>query len=138
MKAIIRNIVAVLVGLTVGSAVNMGIIIISGSIIPPPEGVDLSNMESLKANMHLFEFRHFIMPFIAHAFGTFAGALLAGIIAASHRMKLAMAIGIFFLIGGITNVFMLPSPVWFIITDIVGAYIPMAWLASLIFKKKVS
>ena len=138
MKTIIRNIVAVLVGLIVGSAVNMGIIMISGSIIPPPEGVDLSNMESLKANMHMFEFRHFIMPFIAHAFGTFAGALLAGTIAASHQMKFAIAIGVFFLAGGITNVLMLPSPVWFTITDIVGAYIPMAWLASLLIKNKIS
>ncbi|MBI9058954.1 MAG: hypothetical protein JEZ01_14405 [Labilibaculum sp.] len=138
MKTIIRNIVAVLVGLIVGSAVNMGVIMISGSIIPPPEGVDLSNVESLKANMHLFEFRHFIMPFVAHAFGTFAGALLAGTIAVSHKMKFAIVIGLFFLAGGITNVFMLPSPVWFTITDLVGAYIPMAWLASLLFKKKIS
>lgn len=138
MKTIIRNIVAVLVGLIVGSAVNMGIIMISGSIISPPEGVDLSNVESLKANMHLFEFRHFIMPFVAHAFGTFAGALLAGTIAVSHKMKFAIVIGLFFLAGGITNVFMLPSPVWFTITDLVGAYIPMAWLASLLFKKKIS
>jgi len=53
-KAIIRNIVAILVDLIVGSAVNMGVIMISDSVIPPPEGVDLSNMESLKANMHLF------------------------------------------------------------------------------------
>lgn len=138
MKTIIRNIVAVLVGLIVGSAVNMGVIMISGSIISPPEGVDLSNVESLKANMHLFEFRHFIMPFVAHAFGTFAGALLAGTIAVSHKMKFAIVIGLFFLAGGITNVFMLPSPVWFTITDLVGAYIPMAWLASLLFKKKIS
>ena len=135
MKNILINIVAVLVGLIVGSAVNMGVIMISGSVIPPPEGVDLSDMESLKANMHLFEFRHFIMPFIAHALGTFAGALLAGTIAASHKIKFAMAIGIFFLIGGITNVFMLPSSLWFTITDIAGAYIPMAWLASLLFRK---
>ena len=138
MKTIIRNIVAVLVGLIVGSAVNMGIIMISGSIISPPEGVDPSNLESLKANMHLFEFRHFIMPFVAHAFGTFAGALLAGTIAVSHKMKFAIVIGLFFLAGGITNVFMLPSPVWFTITDLVGAYIPMSCLASLLFKKKIS
>jgi len=33
MNSIIRNILAVIIGLIIGSAVNMGIIMISGSII---------------------------------------------------------------------------------------------------------
>jgi len=36
MNPIIKNILAVLAGVVLGSAVNMGIIMISGSIIPPP------------------------------------------------------------------------------------------------------
>jgi hypothetical protein len=47
-------------------------------------------------------------------------------------MKFALAIGFFFLIGGIMNVFMLPSPLWFTILDLAGAYIPMAWLGGLL------
>jgi hypothetical protein len=131
MHPIVRNILAVIAGIIVGSAVNMGLIMISGSIIPPPEGVDPSNMESLKSSMHLFEAKHFIFPFLAHALGTLAGAFLSALIAASHKMKFALAIGVFFLIGGIVNVFMLPSPVWFTILDLAVAYIPMAWLGSM-------
>ena len=130
MNLIIRNILAVIAGIILGSAVNMGIIMISGSIIPPPEGVDVTDMESLKSSMHLFESRHFILPFLAHALGTFAGAFLTALIAASHKMKFALVIGVFFLIGGITNIFMLPSPTWFTILDLAGAYIPMAWLGG--------
>jgi hypothetical protein len=89
-------------------------------------------MESLKASMHLFEAKHFIFPFLAHAFGTFVGAFLAALIAANHKMKFALAIGFFFLIGGIMNIFMLPSPLWFTILDLAGAYIPMAWLGGLL------
>jgi len=110
MNPIVRNILAVIAGLVVGGAVNMGIIMISGSIIPPPEGVDNTTMEGLKAGMHLFQPKHFILPFLAHALGTFVGALLAAIIAATHKMKFALSIGIFFLVGGIANVIMLPSP----------------------------
>lgn len=131
MHPIVRNILAVIAGIIVGSAVNMGLIMISGSIIPPPEGVDPSNMESLKSSMHLFEAKHFIFPFLAHALGTLAGAFLAALIAASHKMKFALAIGVFFLIGGIVNVFMLPSPVWFTILDLAVAYFPMAWLGGI-------
>jgi len=130
MNSIIRNILAVIAGLIVGSAVNMGIIAISGSIIPPPEGADVTTMDGLKASMHLFEPRHFIFPFLAHAFGTLVGAIITGLIAATHKMKFAMSIALFFLIGGIINVFMLPSPLWFTIIDLAGAYIPMGWLGG--------
>ncbi len=128
MKSIIRNILAVITGVVVGSSVNMGIIMISGSIIPPPEGIDATTMEGLKAGMHLFEPRHFLMPFLAHALGTLAGAYFAGIIAASHKIKFSLLIGIFFLAGGIYNLYLLPSPVWFAILDVVVAYIPMGLL----------
>jgi len=128
MNPLLRNILAVIAGLFVGSAVNMGIITISGSIIPPPEGVDVSDMEGLKSAMHLFEPKHFIFPFLAHALGTLVGALLAALIAANHKMKFALGIGVFFLFGGIAAVFMLPSPTWFAVLDLAGAYIPMGWL----------
>ena len=115
----------------------MGIIMLSSSIIPPPEGVDPSDMESLKSSMHLFEPKHFILPFLAHALGTLAGAFLTGLIAVHHKIKLALVIGLFFLLGGTASVFMLPSPTWFAILDIVGAYIPMAWFGGL-FAKRLS
>lgn len=130
MNPILKNILAVIAGVVLGSIVNMGLIMISGSIIPPPDGVDVTNMESLKANMHLFEPKHFIFPFLAHALGTLAGAFVAALIAATHKMKFALGIGAFFLLGGIANVFMLPSPTWFAVLDLVGAYIPMGWLGG--------
>lgn len=130
MNPIVRNVLAVIAGIIIGSMVNMGLIMISGEVIPPPAGVDVTNMESLKSAMHLFEPRHFIFPFLAHALGTLVGAYVASKIAVSHKMKLALGIGVFFLIGGIMNVFMLPSPTWFAILDLVGAYIPMGWFGG--------
>lgn len=127
MKSVVKNIFAVLTGLVLGSVVNMSIIMISGSIIPPPEGADVTTMEGLKAAMHLFEPKHFIFPFLAHALGTLVGAVLAALIAANHKIKFAFTVGVFFLVGGIINVFLLPSPIWYAVVDILGAYIPMAW-----------
>ncbi len=130
MNPILKNILAALAGLVAGSVVNMGIIMLSGSIVPPPEGVDPTSMESIKASMHLYEPKHFLFPFLAHALGTLAGAWLAALIAASHKMKFALGVGAFFLVGGIANTFMLPAPIWFIILDLAAAYIPMAWLGG--------
>ena len=135
MNPIIRNILVVIAGAILGSAINMGIIMVSGSIIPPPNGADVTTMEGLKESMHLFQPKHFIFPFLAHALGTFAGAFLAAIIAVDHKMKFALGIGFFFLLGGITNIFMLPSPTWFTILDLIGAYIPMAYFAGKLVSK---
>lgn len=130
MHPILRNILAILAGVMAGSAVNMGIIMVSGSIIPPPNGADVTTTEGLIASMHLFEPKHFIFPFLAHALGTFVGAYLAALIAANHKIKFALGIGVFFLAGGIASVMMLPSPTWFTVLDLAGAYIPMAFLAG--------
>ncbi len=130
MNPIVKNILAVITGIIIGGGLNMGIIMISGKIIPPPDGADLTTMEGLKASMHLLQPKHFIMPFLAHACGTFVGALLTSIIAAKYKMRFALGIGVWFLLGGIVNIFMLPSPTWFTILDLAGAYIPMGYLAG--------
>ena len=136
MNPIIRNILAAVAGIIIGGAVNMGIILISSSIIPPPEGADITTMEGLKASMHLMQPEHFIMPFLAHALGTLVGAYIAATIAVNHKLKFALAIGGWFLLGGIVNIFMLPSPIWFTVVDLAGAYIPMAYLGGKLATKK--
>ena len=126
----LRNILAVVAGIVIGAVVNGGLIAISGSLIPPPAGVDVTSTESLRASIHLFEPKHFIMPFLAHALGTLAGALAAYKIAATHRAQMAFVIGAVFLCGGILAATMIPAPAWFIALDLIGAYLPMAWLAA--------
>ena len=136
MNSIIQNVLAATAGAIVGSAVNMGIILISGSIIPPPNGADVKTMEGLKASLHLFEPKHFIMPFLAHALGTFAGAWAAALMAARHKMKFALAIGFLFLIGGLANVLLLPAPLWYNVVDLLEAYLPFAYLAGRVSAKR--
>lgn len=128
MNPIVRNILAVVAGVPVGMAVNMGIVMLSGHLIPPPEGADTTSYESLSASMHLFGPQHFLMPFLAHALGTLAGATLAALIAVSHRLWFAMGIGLLTMAGGIGAVVMLPAPLWFEVLDLGLAYIPMVWL----------
>jgi hypothetical protein len=135
MPKVVRNVLAVLAGLVIGGAVNGGLIALSPSLIPPPAGVDVSNAESLAKAMHLFEPRHFVMPFLAHALGTLAGAIAAYLIAASHKATFAYVIGAVFLCGGIAACFMIPAPAWFMVLDLVAAYLPMAWLGSFIGKR---
>lgn len=130
MSTIVRNVLAVLAGIVVGSAVNMALIAVGPSLIPPPPGVDVTTAEGLSKAMPLFEPRHFVMPFLAHAIGTFAGALTTHLIAATRRAQLAYLIGAVFLTGGVAASVMIPAPAWFIALDLLVAYLPMAWLGS--------
>ena len=129
MPNLVRTVLAFLGGIVIGGGVNMALVTLSPRLIPPPAGVDVSSAEGLRQAMHLFQPRHFIMPFLAHAVGTLAGALTAYAIAATHKAHVAYAIGAVFLCGGVAASFMIPAPAWFIALDLLAAYLPMAWLA---------
>jgi hypothetical protein len=128
MKNILQNILAFIAGVFIGGSVNMGIIMISDSVIALPEGIEPGNMESLVANFHLFEPINLLMPFLAHALGALAGAFIAAKIAATYKVQFALSIGFIFLLGGIQMATLLPAPLWFDIADLGFAYIPMAYL----------
>jgi hypothetical protein len=125
MNPILRNVLAVVAGILVGSFVNMGLVNVGPAVVPLPAGADVSTMEGLRESMSLFSPINFLFPFLAHALGTLAGAFVAAKIAVSHRMKIAIGIGIFFLLGGITAVYMFGGPLWFAVLDLVVAYLPM-------------
>jgi hypothetical protein len=135
MPNLLRNILAVLAGVILGSVVNMAIVTFGPTLIPPPAGVDVTTPEGLAAGIALFEPRHFITPFLAHALGTLVGAFVAYLVAASHKARFAYAIGVVFLIGGIAACFMIPAPAWFMALDLLVAYLPMAWLAVLVGRR---
>lgn len=128
MNTTLKNILAVLAGLAGGSIVNMALVAFGPILIPPPVGVDMTTAEGLKAGIHLLEPKHFLFPFLAHAIGTLAGSWIAVKFGASHHKTLSMVIGAFFFTGGLMMIMMIPSPLWFSLTDLILAYFPMAWL----------
>ena len=119
MNSIIKNILAVIIGVTIGMVVNMGLIIIGSKIFPYPSEVYFLDATS-------WDIKYFIFPFLAHAIGTLAGAFSS--IKISKNIINAIIVGIYFVSGGIYMVVILPSPIWFICLDLIIAYIPMALL----------
>ena len=131
----LRTVAAVLLGLLVGSVVNMGLIMLGSVVVPPPPGVDSSDFESIAASMHLFEFKHFIPPFLAHAVGTFVGSLVAVLLDYRRGKIVAFMVGAVFFAGGVAASFMLPAPAAYIAIDLVAAYFPMAAAAYWVVKQ---
>ena len=138
MPKFLRIFLAVLLGFVIGSIVNMGLITIGGKVIPPPVGADMSSMQGLKNAMQLFEAKHFLFPFLAHALGTLVGALVASL-ATKHQPALAASIvAALFLMGGIASVFLLAGPAWFNAVDLLFAYLPSAWLGHTLATRLLS
>ena len=93
-------------------------------------------MEGLRDSMQSFTPKNFLFPFLGHALGTLSGAFVAAKLAVTHKMKFALGIGVFFLIGGSMAVNMLGGPTWFNVLDLVVAYIPMGFLGGILARSK--
>lgn len=129
MRTFLRVILATVVGLVVGGAVNMTIVVVGSRLVPPPPGVDVNDPASINARIGEYEPVQFLAPFLAHALGTLVGAMVATLVAAGRRPVPAFIVGAMFLLGGISMVVMLPNtPPWFAVLDLGLAYLPMAWL----------
>lgn len=136
MSPFLRNFLVLFGALMAGSFLNMGLVMLGPNLIPPPPGADLTTMDGLKAAMPLMKPKHFLFPFLAHGLGSLLAAYLASRFAVGTLKDRAwLVVGAVFLVGGITNVMALPSPMWFNILDIAGAYIPMAWLGKWLARK---
>jgi hypothetical protein len=129
MNPILKNIFIFIGSIILGVLANSAIVTISPFFIHQPEGVDVKNIKSIADNISLYEPIHFLMPYLAHAIGTFLAAYFVSRFAVNHQFKIAMLCGVLFLIAGIMDVKMIPNcPMWFNILDLITAYIPMAWI----------
>lgn len=129
MKNALLSIVAIIAGWIIGSFVNMQLVKL-GYHFFPMDGVNVNDMKALKEAFSTADYTHFIFPFLAHALGTLVGAFIAAFIAPFHNMKFAYSIGGLFFVGGVIACFIIPAPIWFIVLDLIVAYIPMAFLGG--------
>lgn len=129
MSPRVRSVVFIIVGLVVGSIVNMIIVRLGMTVVTPPAGADMSTPAGIKAAMPLFSAQHFIFPFLAHALGVLVGAYVATRWSRTASRTPAIIVASLFFIGGLLAVFMMPgAPMWFIALDLVVAYFPMGML----------
>jgi len=138
MNKNLKNFFGFIIAAVVGMFINSALVQLGMSLFPLPEGVIPGDMESIAAHIDDFKPGNYVMAYLAHALGTLAGALVALKLCATYQQRFAYGIGVFFLLGGIAAAFFIPAPTWFIILDLVLAYIPMAWIATKIIKPKAT
>ena len=133
---ILKRTIVIILSIFIGAQVNGAFLTLGTTLIPPPEGCNLNTMDGLKAAVPFLEAKHYLFPFLAHAIGTLISAVLITRFLKSQQFVFAMMAGILFLMAGVAMVIMLPgTPIWFILVDLIGAYIPMAYLGNKLVKK---
>ena len=121
MIKILKNIVIIIVGIIIGMIINIGIIVLGGMIFPVSDSFNPMNALN-------WDFKYFIFPFLAHSIGTFTGVLIASKLSKRDSIMIPAIVGLYFLLGGIYMVTILPAPTWFVLLDITLCYIPMSLL----------
>ena len=132
---ILNGLLVLFMALFIGGELNMFIVENGHYLIANPPGTDFTTTEGLRKSMHLMQPKHFVMPFLAHALGTLLSAIIVVKLMPPKAKLFSYLVGLMFFVGGVMMIFMVPSPLWFTIVDLVFAYFPMSFIAIKLFHK---
>jgi hypothetical protein len=112
MGAFLRSILAVIVGTVVAMLVVTGFDLLSHILFPLPAGVDPTNAAELMAIAGQIPLGAFAVIITGWGVGSFIGAWLAGRIAGRGPLLHGMIVTVLLLIAGVTNLLLIPHPIW--------------------------
>ena len=107
-----RNILAVLVGMIVGMGINMAFLFLNVALHPMPSGVTFEDAEGMVDYISTLPLQAFFLVLVAHLGQAFVGGWVAARISANHPMAVALIVGSLSLLGGFLNMMQLPHPWW--------------------------
>lgn len=125
----VRNGLALLAGLILGSALNMALIQLNMRVFyPMPEGLDMNNPAQFNAFVASLPTTAFFVVILAHLGQAFVGGYVAARLSSSHPMRLALVVGALSLAGGIAAMMTIEGPGWMAVE--LPLYLVVAWLAG--------
>jgi len=130
MLRVLRNFAALLVGMLVGSLLNMGVVMVNLSLLfPVPEGFDFNDVQQMAAYTQTLPALAFVVTIVAHSLQAFVGGWVAARLGASRPLVLAGAIGAITVAASIYNLAWLPAPDWMWVE--VPLLVVLSWRAGL-------
>ncbi len=108
----LRNVGVVILGLVVGSAINMALILANLLFFPLPEGTDMNNAEQMAAFIGSLPPAGFVLPLLAHLAQAFVGGAIAARFGTADPRVLAGVIAALTALGGVINLVQLNPPAW--------------------------
>ncbi len=124
----LRNVFAGVAGIATAVIVVFLIERLGHSIYPPPIDLDYSDVDAIRTFYSQLPLLALLFPMIAWIVGTFTGTLLACYLGTASTMTFAGVVGTLMLAATISNLILIPHPLWFSILAVV-AVAGAAWLA---------
>ena len=128
---LLRNILAVILGLVIGNIAIMGLHYLSMLAYPFPNGVEMSDIDAIASYIKTAPLGSLILVMVAHLGGTFISGISVALVRAN--IKASYIVGGFFTLAGIYNLYVLPHPIWFNIEAIL--YFPAAMYGYKLIEK---
>ena len=124
-----RNFLAVVAGLVVGMAVNMGLVLLNAYVLyPMPEGTDFQDPEQINAYIATLPTAAFFVVLAAHLGQAYFGGWVAAR-SGTRPMQPALIVGATSALGGYWNLIQLTeAPSWMWIE--MPLYFVLAWVAG--------
>lgn len=129
MNPTLKNTMIVILAIVAGMIAMMLGHRVSNVILPPPDGFDVSNMESFIANAGKLTTGHWLLALLSHAFGPLVSGFIVARFVVSHHRQLLWIVALAWIIAGVLNLMAIPHPLWFKIADIM-VYIPMTFIGA--------
>ena len=126
-----KNILSVILGLAASSFIIFASEVIGHIIYPPPAGLDINDMDAVKAFSASAPLIVFILVIVAYAIGSFVGGLIAASIASQNKMTKSITVGGILMGLGAYNLLMIPHPIWTIVISIF-LFIPCSYVGGIL------
>lgn len=124
-----RNVLAVILGFVVGSALISAVQYLNYQLNPPPPGMDPSKAEDLAKMMDWITLPVLLMVELSYLLGSLGAGFTSGKIAASRWNLWAIVLGVAFTLANFANMAQVPHPLWFAVLTTV-TFLPLAWLGN--------
>ncbi|MEZ6194556.1 MAG: hypothetical protein R3F20_02345 [Planctomycetota bacterium] len=109
----LRNIIAVIVGLVAGMVWNQLFVTLNATVLfPMPEGTTMDDAEKFRAYVETLPATAFLVVLVAHVGQAAVGGWVAARLGASRPAVLAWIVGILTAIGSVAAQLMFGGPVW--------------------------
>lgn len=137
----LRDVLGAIVGIAVAVLTVMLFDWISHMVYPLPEDLDITSTAAMADHMASAPTGALLLVLAGFFVATFDGTLFAAWIGRAKPVIFALVVGVLMLVATISNLIMIPHPMWFNIAAVAGIVIA-AWSATIavpaIIKSNVS
>ena len=124
----LRNVIAGIAGIATAVLIVFAIEKLGHTLYPPPADLDYSDADAIRMYYSQLPLLALLFPMIAWIVGTFVGTLLACYVGTASTLTFAGVVGTLMLAATISNLIVIPHPLWFSIIAVIGVA-GAAWLA---------